>query len=84
MMSERGVGITYREVTARMGLHTIRLYLERNPGGVYTVTSLGLAPTDGGSTEDRLEWPVFWPATCAGHTQKLGRVVEFDSGVVPL
>jgi len=34
-----------------MGLHTIRLYLEPNPGGVYTVTSPDLPGlvTEGGT-----------------------------------
>jgi antitoxin HicB len=38
MGEANGAGII-QEVTAKMGLHTIRLYLEPNPGGVYTVTS---------------------------------------------
>ena len=39
-----------------MGLHTIRLYLEPNPGGVYTVTSPDvLGPVTEGATPDEVQ-----------------------------
>jgi len=39
-----------------MGLHTIRLYLEPNPGGVFTVTSPDVPGlVTGGQTADELQ-----------------------------
>jgi predicted RNase H-like HicB family nuclease len=49
-----------QEVTAKMGLYTIRLYLEPNPGGVHTVTSPDVPGpvTEGRSTPAEIAYNV--------------------------